>query len=74
MLASLLGLARFFARILAMHGSDTQTWWAFGLYAISSVLVGTLLSHRISLARNKKRVALRKEVPLQSVSNVRTIK
>ena len=55
-------------------GSDTQTWWAFGLYAISAVLVGTLLSHRISLARNKKRATVHKEVPPQSVSNVRTIK
>ena len=55
-------------------GSDTQTWWAFGLYAVSAVTVGTLLWHRISLARNKKRTAAHKEAPLQSVSNVRTIK
>jgi predicted ferric reductase len=55
-------------------GSDTQTWWAFGLYAVSSVLVGSLVYHRISLVRNKKRVAVRKEVPFPSVSNVHTIK
>ncbi len=55
-------------------GSDTQTWWAFGLYAFSSVLVGSLLAHRISLVRKKKRAPVRKEVTLQSVSNVRTIK
>ena len=55
-------------------GSDTQTWWAFGLYAVSGVLVGSLLTHRISLARNKKRAVMRKEVPLQSVSNVHAIK
>ncbi|GAC1687398.1 MAG: hypothetical protein NVS9B9_09480 [Ktedonobacteraceae bacterium] len=55
-------------------GSDTQTWWAFGLYAVSGVLVGSLLCRRISIARNKKRAAIRKEVPFQSVSNLRTIK
>lgn len=35
-------------------GSDTQTWWAFGCYAASIVLVGSLLSHRVALARRKR--------------------
>ncbi len=55
-------------------GSDTQTWWAFGLYAASGVLVGTLLWHRISLAWHKKHAPIRKAENFQSVSNVRTIK
>ncbi len=55
-------------------GSDTQTWWAFGIYAVSSVLVGTLLWHRISLARRKKHAPARKQEVFQSVSNVHTIK
>lgn len=55
-------------------GSDTQTWWAFGIYAVSSVLVGTLLWHRISLAQRKKHAQARKQEAFQSVSNVHTIK
>ena len=55
-------------------GSDTQTWWAFSLYAFSGVLVGSLLWHRISLARHKKQTQVRKEENLQSFSNLRTIK
>ncbi len=55
-------------------GSDTQTWWAFGLYAISGVLVGALLWHRIALAQHKKRTQIRKEESFQSASNLRPIK
>lgn len=35
-------------------GSDTQTWWAFGCYAASIALVGSLLSYRVTLARRKR--------------------
>jgi predicted ferric reductase len=38
-------------------GSDTQTWWAFAIYASSIVLVGALLCRRIFDARNKKKKA-----------------
>lgn len=41
-------------------GSDTQTWWGFGIYLISTVLVGSLLYRRIIVTRNK-----RKHVPAQ---------
>lgn len=46
-------------------GSDTQTWWAFALYAISGVTVFSLVIHRISLARHKKHVAAQKQVVAQ---------
>ena len=55
-------------------GSDTQTWWAFGLYAFSGVLVGSLLWHRIALAQHKKRTSVHKKEAFQSVSNLRPIK
>ncbi|HEV2582719.1 MAG TPA: ferric reductase-like transmembrane domain-containing protein [Ktedonobacteraceae bacterium] len=36
-------------------GSDTQTWWAFAIYAVSIVLVGSLLWRRIVETKNKNK-------------------
>ncbi|GAC1401120.1 MAG: hypothetical protein NVS4B12_05290 [Ktedonobacteraceae bacterium] len=42
-------------------GTDTQTWWAFSLYLLSIVLVGSLLCRRLFLVRrNKTKVASQK--------------
>lgn len=38
-------------------GSDTQTWWAFAIYAISVALVGSLLCRHFFGMKNKKKKA-----------------
>jgi predicted ferric reductase len=47
--------------IATMHGigtgSDTQTWWAFAIYATSIVLVGSLLCRHFFGRKNKKKKA-----------------
>lgn len=35
-------------------GSDTQTWWAIGLYTISALLIGILFLLRLIKTRNKR--------------------
>jgi predicted ferric reductase len=34
-------------------GSDTQTWWALGIYLVSIVLVGSLLCRRMFFSKKK---------------------
>ena len=36
-------------------GSDTLTWWALGIYVVSSALVGSLLIRRVLVQRADKR-------------------
>src|SRR6266704_4333807 len=36
-------------------GSDTQTWWALGIYLVSSILVGSLLCRRLFLSKGKSK-------------------
>jgi len=38
-------------------GSDTQTWWALGIYLVSIVLVGSLLCRRVLSAKGKRKHA-----------------
>src|SRR5260370_15546987 len=38
-------------------GSDTQTWWALGIYLVSLVLVGALFCRRIFSSRGKHKQA-----------------
>jgi predicted ferric reductase len=35
-------------------GSDTQTWWALGIYLVSAVLVGSLLCRRLFALSKRK--------------------
>lgn len=46
-------------------GSDTQTWWAFAIYAISVALVGSLLCRHFFGMKNKKKKA-HMAAPVQS--------
>jgi len=45
--------------LAAVHGigtgSDTQTWWALGIYLVSIVLVGSLLCLRMFFSKKKPR-------------------
>lgn len=43
-------------------GSDAQTWWALGIYLVSSIVVGVLLCRRVFFAKSK-----RKQVPAPPV-------
>ncbi len=47
--------------LTAIHGigtgSDTQTWWALGIYAVSIVLVGSLLCRRVFSLKGKRKQA-----------------
>ena len=36
-------------------GSDTQTWWALGIYVVSSAVVGSLLLRRVLVQKAEKR-------------------
>ena len=38
-------------------GSDTQTWWALGIYLVSIALVGSLLCRRMFFAKGKRKPA-----------------
>jgi predicted ferric reductase len=52
-------------------GSDTQTWWALGIYLVSLVLVGALFCRRIFSSRGKsKHVPARPTAPVHSPSAV----
>src|SRR5947207_9727462 len=49
-------------------GSDTQTWWALGIYLGSIVLVGSLLCRRVFFSKRK-----RNHVPAQAVAPNRRV-
>jgi len=50
-------------------GSDTQTWWALGIYLVSLVLVGALFCRRIFSSQGKhKQAPARPIVPVRSPS------
>src|SRR5713101_1660634 len=50
-------------------GSDTQTWWALGIYLVSIALVGSLLCWRIlSAKRKRKHAPAPPATPAQSMS------
>src|SRR5215472_44680 len=50
-------------------GSDTQTWWALGIYLVSIVLVGSLLCRRVFSSKGKhKRTSVQPSTPSRSVS------
>jgi len=53
--------------LAALHGigtgSDTQTWWALGIYLVSIALVGALLCRRVLSSKGK-----RKHVPARALS------
>ena len=58
--------------LAALHGigtgSDTQTWWALGIYVVSIALVGTLLCRRVLSSRGK-----RKQAPAHPVTPARSL-
>ena len=49
-------------------GSDTQTWWALGIYVVSIVLVGSLLCWRVFSSKAK-----RKHAPARPATPARTV-
>lgn len=44
-------------------GSDTQTWWAMGMYVVSSIAVGLLLCRRLFFAKDKRKDVSARPVP-----------
>jgi len=58
--------------LAALHGigtgSDTQTWWALGIYLVSIALVGALLCRRVLSSKGK-----RKHVPARPVTPARAL-
>ncbi len=59
--------------LAALHGigtgSDTQTWWALGIYLVSIALVGALLCRRVLSSKGKrKRVPTRPVTPARALS------
>jgi len=58
--------------LAALHGigtgSDTQTWWALGIYLVSIALVGALLCRRVLSSKGK-----RKHAPAQPVTAARAV-
>jgi len=53
-------------------GSDGQTWWALGIYAVSSILVGGLLCRRIFFSKEKpKRAPVPANKPAAVLESVR---
>jgi predicted ferric reductase len=59
--------------LAAIHGigtgSDTQTWWALGIYLVSIVLVGALLCRRVFFSKGKRKQApVRPATPIHSVN------
>ncbi len=59
--------------LAALHGigtgSDTQTWWALGIYLVSIALVGALLWRRVLSSKGKrKRVPTRPVTPARALS------
>jgi predicted ferric reductase len=54
-------------------GSDTQTWWALGIYLVSLVLVGALFCRRIFSSQGKhKQAPARPTVPVRSPRSTAT--
>jgi predicted ferric reductase len=52
-------------------GSDTQTWWALGIYLVSIALVGLLLCRRLFFTQSKrKRAPARPAIPARGASSV----
>ena len=49
-------------------GSDTQTWWALGIYLVSSILVGLLLCRRLFVFSKKSKKHNRSHLPLRSTT------
>ncbi len=50
-------------------GSDTQTWWALGIYLVSIVSVGSLLCRRVFFSKGKsKHTRAHPTAPARSVS------
>ncbi len=49
-------------------GSDTQTWWALGIYLISIVVVGSLLFWRVFSSKGK-----RKRAPARPTTSARSV-
>jgi predicted ferric reductase len=49
-------------------GSDTQTWWALGIYLVSSILVGLLLCRRLFVSSRKSKKHNRSHLPLRSTT------
>jgi predicted ferric reductase len=48
-------------------GSDTQTWWALGIYLASIALVGSLLCRRLFFTQSKrKRAPARPSIPARA--------
>src|SRR6266516_4444675 len=61
--------------LAALHGigtgSDTQTWWALGIYLVSIALVGSLLCRRVlSLKGKRKHASAHPTTPARGVSAV----
>ncbi len=58
--------------LAALHGigtgSDTQTWWALGIYLVSIAVVGALLWRRVLSSKGK-----RKHVPARPVTPARAL-
>jgi predicted ferric reductase len=59
--------------LAAIHGigtgSDTQTWWALGIYLVSIILVGALLCRRVFFSKGKRKQApVRPAAPTRSVN------
>ena len=59
--------------LAAIHGngtgSDTQTWWALGIYLVSIVLVGALLCRRVFFSKGKhKQAPARPATPTRGVN------
>jgi predicted ferric reductase len=52
-------------------GSDTQTWWALGIYLVSIALVGSLLCRRLFFTQSKsKRAPAHPAIPARGASSV----
>lgn len=46
-------------------GSDTQTWWALGIYGVSIVLVGSLFCRRLLDPAGKRKQQARAQAPVR---------
>ncbi len=51
-------------------GSDTQTWWAFGIYAASYIAVGSLFIRRVFFSNSKPKQAHQAAPPRNSAQQV----
>lgn len=62
--------------LAAIHGigtgSDTQTWWALGIYGVSYITVGGLFIRRVFLSKNKaKHAPVRSATPARPMNPAR---